>query len=49
MVQVGLLLTVTVRPLLGCFAAYNRYEVPHLSVWTPLRMFIFICILDFWF
>ncbi|KAF8316092.1 hypothetical protein DL93DRAFT_2166322 [Clavulina sp. PMI_390] len=47
--SIGLLLTVTVRPLLGCFVAYKRYELPYLSLWTPVHMFMYTCILDFWF
>ncbi|KAF8315651.1 hypothetical protein DL93DRAFT_2078881 [Clavulina sp. PMI_390] len=45
----GLMFTNVARPLLGCFVAYDRYEVPHFNLWSPIHMFMFTVILDFWF
>ncbi|KAF8306146.1 hypothetical protein DL93DRAFT_2120508 [Clavulina sp. PMI_390] len=47
--SIGTILIVTVRPLLACFLAYKRDELPHMSLWTPIHMFVYTCLTDFWF
>jgi len=37
------------RPLVGAFMKYDRYELPNFSIWDPVNVFIFHCVLDFWF
>ncbi|PKI82930.1 hypothetical protein MVES1_003771 [Malassezia vespertilionis] len=36
-----------VRPLMVFVLAYNRYELPHLSLWLPVQLAIFTLIADF--
>jgi len=45
----GLIFVLTSRPLSGCFVAYDRFQLPTISPWLPVHMFIFITVLDFWF
>ncbi|KAF8306161.1 hypothetical protein DL93DRAFT_2144038 [Clavulina sp. PMI_390] len=47
--SISTILIVTVRPLLGCFLAYKRQELPHVDLWTPVHMFIYTCLIDFWY
>ncbi|KAF8306147.1 hypothetical protein DL93DRAFT_2232694 [Clavulina sp. PMI_390] len=47
--SIGSILTVTARPLLGCLLTYKRHELPHLGLWTPVHMFVYTALVDFWF
>ncbi|KAF9519424.1 hypothetical protein BS47DRAFT_1337201 [Hydnum rufescens UP504] len=46
---IGLLFFVTVRPLMYCLVAYDRFEMPYITPWLPVHVFLFTTILDFWF
>lgn len=37
------------RPLFVTFIAYDQDELPHLSLWLPINVFIYVSILDFYF
>lgn len=41
--------TVSIRPMFALFAIYDRYEVPTLSWWLPVQMFMYAIVLDFFF
>ena len=37
------------RPMLALMLAYNRTEIPSLSIWFPVQLFAFATLLDFFF
>ncbi|KAF9517651.1 hypothetical protein BS47DRAFT_1389631 [Hydnum rufescens UP504] len=47
--QLGLAFVMMVRPLFFCFPAYDRFEMPHITPWLPVHMFLYTIILDFWY
>ncbi|KAF8314460.1 hypothetical protein DL93DRAFT_2058228, partial [Clavulina sp. PMI_390] len=47
--MLGLLATVTVRPIFGCFVAYSPAVLPRISPWLPVHLFMYTMVLDFWF
>ncbi|KAF9521001.1 hypothetical protein BS47DRAFT_1286368 [Hydnum rufescens UP504] len=46
---VGLLFVMTVRPVFYCLVAYDRFQMPSITPWLPVHMFLFTTILYFWF
>lgn len=40
---------VTVRPTFALFLAYDRFELPSLSLWLPVQMFMYAVVLDFFY
>ncbi|KAF8309902.1 hypothetical protein DL93DRAFT_1689297 [Clavulina sp. PMI_390] len=42
-------LTLSGRALVGGLLAYDRFEIPSFSIWDPIHIFVFHCVLDFYF
>ena len=47
--QIGLLFVMTARPLVYCLLAYDRFEMPYITPWLPVHMFLFMTVLDLWY
>jgi len=47
--MIGLLFSLTIRPLSYCVVAYDRFEMPSITPWLPVRMFLFMIIFDFFY
>lgn len=46
----SLLGTLGLRSMLAMFCFYDRNESPlNLSWWLPVQIFVYSCVLDFWF
>ncbi|EPQ29988.1 uncharacterized protein PFL1_02661 [Pseudozyma flocculosa PF-1] len=48
-VVLSLLGTISIRPLFALCVAYDRHALPSLSWYFPLQLFLYACILDFFF
>ncbi|KAK0565497.1 hypothetical protein OC861_003720 [Tilletia horrida] len=45
----SLVATILVRPIIGFYMAYDRYELPSISIWFPLQAFAYVTVLDLFF
>lgn len=41
--------TISIRPMFALFLVYDRHEMPSLSLWLPVQMFMYATVLDFFF
>ncbi|KAN0060136.1 hypothetical protein ACQY0O_008110 [Thecaphora frezii] len=48
-VALSLIGTISIRPLFAIFFAYDRRILPSISIYFPLQLFLYACILDYYF